>query len=286
MLLSCQINALFQHQSSPYCQISCSGIPNVMCKYSEKGPPICSNFTRGLSKKQKELLLNTHNQLRQRVALGKEPDQPSASNMMALVWDNEGEEIAQRWAEQCQKSYEKPFEDKCRTKLIGVPGGQNLNVEMPEKLQKNIEGYLIRRVNQWFLQGKHFQYTWSAEYLPTHTDSYSQIVWASTKSIGCGLSYNNSDTDSMYRFVCNYYPAGNVVGETIYKKGMACTECPVGSGCSKKWPGLCTVVADDMGGKIPSGTINTESSAVGINVSSHLGTLGLIVLFLFWNTVT
>ena len=38
-----------------------------------------------------------------RIAKGEEPGQPEASNMMEMVWDEEMEEIAQRWTHQCDQ---------------------------------------------------------------------------------------------------------------------------------------------------------------------------------------
>jgi Cysteine-rich secretory protein family len=42
---------------------------------------------------------------------------------------------------------------------------------------------------------------------------YSQLVWRNTTSVGCGLA---TGQDGSNYLVCNYDPAGNVVGETAY----------------------------------------------------------------------
>ena len=42
---------------------------------------------------------------------------------------------------------------------------------------------------------------------------YTQIVWARTKEMGCGMS---TCPDRSQIWVCNYRPAGNVIGEKPY----------------------------------------------------------------------
>ena len=56
----------------------------------------------------------------QRVAKGEEAGQPGAANMRKLVWNNELEAVAQRWADQCNFGH-----DSVRDKLDGTRVGQN-----------------------------------------------------------------------------------------------------------------------------------------------------------------
>jgi Cysteine-rich secretory protein family len=41
---------------------------------------------------------------------------------------------------------------------------------------------------------------------------YSQIVWRGTAQVGCALASNRTDD----YLVCRYFPAGNVLGETVF----------------------------------------------------------------------
>jgi hypothetical protein len=43
---------------------------------------------------------------------------------------------------------------------------------------------------------------------------YTQMIWPGTHSVGCGIGRNQNDE----YLVCRYYPAGNVIGETITVK--------------------------------------------------------------------
>lgn len=55
-----------------------------------------------------------------RIAKGEEPGQPPAADMMEVVWDEEMEEIAQRWTDQCAFGH-----DSTRGLLDGTYCGQN-----------------------------------------------------------------------------------------------------------------------------------------------------------------
>ena len=49
-----------------------------------------------VSDRVKRQLVNQHNRLRRKVAMGQEEGQPAAADMRELVWDDELEAIAQR----------------------------------------------------------------------------------------------------------------------------------------------------------------------------------------------
>ncbi|KAB7501605.1 Venom allergen 5 [Armadillidium nasatum] len=46
---------------------------------------------------------------------------------------------------------------------------------------------------------------------------YSQLIWADTCHIGCGLTYFQEDGKWNYLVACNYCKAGNYKGEKVYK---------------------------------------------------------------------
>ena len=64
---------------------------------------------------------------------------------------------------------------------------------------------------------------------------YTQIVWASTSKIGCGIMqyFDNTTviTNLPYKmvYVCNYGPAGNLVNAPVYTTGPAASACPAGT---------------------------------------------------------
>jgi hypothetical protein len=42
---------------------------------------------------------------------------------------------------------------------------------------------------------------------------YTQIIWRNTTQVGCAGA---TGSDGNYRFVCNYAPAGNIMGRQVY----------------------------------------------------------------------
>lgn len=71
------------------------------------------------------------------------------------------------------------------------------------------------------------------------TGHYTAMLWADTHRLGCGfLAFLNPDNVGWYtkHFVCNYGPAGNRLGASLYKVG------PAGTGCEQQdiaYPALC-----------------------------------------------
>ena len=59
------------------------------------------------------------------------------------------------------------------------------------------------------------------------TGHYTQAVWANTYKVGCGFAaYKGSDGVYYNYYVCNYGPAGNIKGGSMYEEGDPCTKCP------------------------------------------------------------
>lgn len=51
-----------------------------------------------------------------------------------------------------------------------------------------------------------------------NTAHYTQIVWAESTMIGCGLTkYKESNGWNSVYLVCNYSPSGNFQGQPIYR---------------------------------------------------------------------
>ncbi|KAJ8936293.1 hypothetical protein NQ318_001486 [Aromia moschata] len=77
---------------------------------------------------------------------------------------------------------------------------------------------------------------------------YTQLVWAESTEVGCAVSYysTSSENRTWYHvlFVCNYGPAGNYVGQPMYKVGKPCSKCPKGLKQNKEYKGLCGTIRD------------------------------------------
>lgn len=222
------------HLEHLYCNFPC-GTLHTLCRreYLKCGKNArCGyhNEVTGLpSDKDRKKFITLHNIFRNKVALGKEPNEGSseASNMMALSYSFELEFIAQCWANACKSE-----KDRCRSTNKYLHVGQNIYYSKEESSTIEIG------IKSWF---KHiyllensmvdsFQNTTDAR-----INTVSQILWAETVEIGCGsLNFEGS-----HLLICNYGPAGNVNNASIYKKGKSCSNCPNNIRCNHEYPGLC-----------------------------------------------
>jgi hypothetical protein len=74
---------------------------------------------------------------------------------------------------------------------------------------------------------------------PGFADTYTQIVWADTYTVGCGFTgltiFPENDIYARM-YLCLYGPGGNIEGNNVYQIGPACSACPAGTTCDD---GLC-----------------------------------------------
>merc|ERR1711936_996994 len=193
----------------------------------------------GLTAAAKEQLLDTHNLLRQKVASGGQTGQPSGSNMRKLEWSDELAEVAQRWADQCKGGH-----DVSRDMCDGTVVGQNVaafwnSVEEP---QDTVMGSMNTTTLYWYDEVNNPGFN-SAHINPFVFDygsgHYTQVVWADTTMVGCGLTYFLEAGWYSKLVVCNYAVAGNLEGGALYQEGAGCGTCPPGTACDTTYDALC-----------------------------------------------
>ncbi|XP_046663030.1 scoloptoxin SSD976-like [Homalodisca vitripennis] len=227
-----------------YCTVKgCQPREHTMCKYPANKPD-CKVARLGLDVEHRKELLKVHNELRQKVAQGKEEGQPPAANMMKLSWNNEAEDIAQRWAERCTFAH-----DKCRTMKDGTRAGQNLAKASINSEVDTISKIVVKCIGSFYSEVEFMDPAVVASFQGTtgkdgkDIGHYTALVSSNTTQVGCGFVqkkeiYSNKFQDIF--LVCNYVPTGNLLYMPLYKEGPACSECPSGSRCSERYPGLCT----------------------------------------------
>merc|ERR1711892_1003350 len=214
------------------------------------GPdPSCTERTavRGFSPAGKDAIVNRHNERRQMVAAGLETrgNQPKASNMRKITWDEELAAIAQRRADQCWGSgqYDGVYHDKLRRMCDGTSSGQNSygprGAYSSPKTMDNLMTYGPRAVDMWYnevggsIAGTNFDPAWIQSY-ERHSGfgHYTAVVWAETDRVGCGMVHYRKVEDGPYYTIinCNYATSGNYNGQPIYLEGEEC-DCPAGTSC-------------------------------------------------------
>merc|ERR1712002_866164 len=238
----CLFHIVFQYSIGVASGSSCRSYPNDHTMNLYAGPSdTCAAMTqsRGFTAAGKNLIVKTHNELRQKVASGQESNgaQPGASNMRKLVWNDELAEVAQRLVDQCKFSH-----DKNRNMCDGTYVGQNIYMAMASKQsQDQVMATVDKAVNNWYSEvEKPFDPAFINPFKYVEgTGHYTQVVWADTEAVGCGL-VNYKDGSWYKTFIaCNYVVGGNMRGSTMYKVGKGCAECPAGTSCDKTFDNLC-----------------------------------------------
>merc|ERR1712243_281332 len=163
-----------------------------------------------------------------------------AANMMKMVWDDELAEIAQRWTDQCIFGH-----DGNRNTCDGLYVGQNgyWGASSAEMSPYSALGVSEDAVRSWYSEVKNPGFD-SSHISPFVWDygagHYTQVVWADTEMVGCGLRYYKDGGWFATLINCNYGIGGNWIGADMYLPGSPCSECPPDSFCDSTFPGLCT----------------------------------------------
>ncbi|XP_053128932.1 serotriflin-like [Hemicordylus capensis] len=171
-----------------------------------------------LSENQKNEIVDEHNDIRRKV-------EPTASNMLKMIWSEQAYKSAKNWATKCEVRIAPPEQ---RTVNGSLCGG---NI-----MQSNYISSWSDAIKLWFRRVTNFRYGLGAVDIRKDIYSYTQLIWYKSYQVGCAISYCPHKT-FQYLYVCHYCPAGNLVEEAArpYKEGPPCGDCP--EHCEDK---LCT----------------------------------------------
>ncbi|CAH1179748.1 unnamed protein product [Phaedon cochleariae] len=196
-----------------------------------------------LNDSERQQILDYHNQLRNRVAVGNQTGQPSATNMRALSYNKELEFIAQCWVNECRGN---PLvHDSCRRTSNYSWVGQNLAIVSDSTANFDEMTFILDLIQAWFDEVNVFDPSWASDGSWHHqTGHYTQMVWADTTEVGCAITRYSSYANGMQwhnlLLGCDYGRGGNIVGQPVYLVGPPASNC--GSlGRNSRYPGLCGI---------------------------------------------
>ncbi|EFO94663.1 hypothetical protein CRE_07823 [Caenorhabditis remanei] len=183
-------------------------------------------------------IVKAHNDLRSAIAKGTYDAagtiEPPAANMRKMKWDTTVAASAQKYANLCPDDHS------------GYPDlGENLYWSWSSSAPTSLDKFGVAASQSW---EQEFQdYGWYSTTLDEDTFNSgighaTQMAWAETNLIGCGVKNCGRDASSsnMYKVavVCQYKSAGNMIDGDIYQPGDTCSFCSSGFKCETA-SGLC-----------------------------------------------
>ncbi|XP_037078550.1 CRISP/Allergen/PR-1-like [Pollicipes pollicipes] len=236
MLMLASLLAVASAQSE-YCRFTPK---HTLCQFQGTGPHCDQLQAREVSAQEARYIVAEHNELRAKVASGRETrgktfGQPSAANMNQLEWDDELAKVAQRFADQCMFGHDCL---DCR-RVARFKVGQNVYSSSSTRLDNS---------PNW-RQALYAWYDEVARFNPQNIEPfvfssplghYTQLVWAKTSRIGCGYTLYKEGPWWTKLYVCDYGSTGNFQDGQMYERGAPCSRCPSGTSCSNQYHGLCT----------------------------------------------
>ncbi|XP_055890569.1 GLIPR1-like protein 1 isoform X1 [Biomphalaria glabrata] len=173
--------------------------------------------TNGFSEEEKVAMVRAHNEARAK---------EGATDMLAMHWDDAIGSSAQAHADRCD------FTHSTRSQRSNIGGhkvvGENLYYSTAKTVPKHA-------LNAWYNEKK--DYDFATTHCRLVCGHYTQIVWAKSYALGCGkklcstLTGAGAPRRNANYIVCQYGPAGNVIGKPMYNVGTACSECPPDRHC-------------------------------------------------------
>ena len=165
-----------------------------------------------MTAEQKKAVVDYHNELRA---------DEGADNMELMIYNESLAKRAEDWAAGCIFTHP--------SRLFGM--GQNIYAATHRNKNPNPRW----AIKAWFSEKADYDYDAPACATGKPCGHYTQIVWATTRSVGC--AYHRCTPLKQFKdatyFVCNYWPGGNYVGAKPYTKGPACSKCGDGAGWCK-----------------------------------------------------
>ncbi|XP_055843801.1 antigen 5 like allergen Cul n 1-like [Episyrphus balteatus] len=210
---------------------------HIACDNNLKINSSCASYSEmlKLSPKIKQIILNKHNEYRNKLALGGVPHFPSATRMATMRWNDELEFMASLNVKSCTGTH-----DTCRNTRNFKHSGQNIarrttfNDTIPlETLEYNI----YHGIDRWF-----------REHLICERDRtvifnngkkkcghFTVMIADRNTHLGCAVMHMKKEKTV---FTCNYAWT-NIKNAKLYNTGRATSQCKTGK--NPRYQGLCSI---------------------------------------------
>ncbi|ETN86241.1 hypothetical protein NECAME_01369 [Necator americanus] len=172
----------------------------------------------------RQMVVDTHNRDRSLLAQGTirngkpgKPNLGTATNMLRMRYDMAMETEAQAYADTCilNKS------------AVAIRPNSGENVYVIQSSTITVSDALTQSMQSWwnqiFINGLNARLMYTL-YLETKSNApldFTQMGWAATYKVGCGVSRCGMSTF----VVCRYNPRGNIIDQFIYNVGSICATC-------------------------------------------------------------
>ncbi|XP_071958239.1 GLIPR1-like protein 1 [Antedon mediterranea] len=167
-----------------------------------------------------EGIVDLHNQYRRNVSPG------PASDMQYMEWNNNLADLAQQWADRCVWEHGNVVNDLYPEDALG----QNLFVTSESLENNRPTTFGTDAITSWHSEVQDYHYNSNTCTEGETCGHYTQVVWASTYNVGCGIKTCTPvigvPWSSGTIIVCNYISRGNQVGQWPYQVlGQPCSDC-------------------------------------------------------------
>eukprot|EP01084_Bolivina_argentea_P018942 35238_1 len=188
-----------------------------------------------------EMALDYHNLMRSKAAVGVVPGpgntfQPKGSDIVNLVWDDGLSAIAQAYANECVYKHNPAKNTQVYSSRSNMQFKMDHNTD---SIGENIGYSTIMNATEVTMDGLKAMWEESQFYVSSTgkcnhepCGHYTQMVWADTRYIGCGVAECAAIENAVGNaagnfFVCNYFPGGNVIPLDNYNTAdEPCDNCP------------------------------------------------------------
>uniref|UniRef100_A0A182W654 Venom allergen-1 n=1 Tax=Anopheles minimus TaxID=112268 RepID=A0A182W654_9DIPT len=198
----------------------------------------------------RQYILHLHNEARDRLARGDEPEFAPASRMPTVTWDDELANLAEINVRSCRFAH-----DECRSTYQFLHAGQNLAVGS-YYLETNIFEIISNLTRLWYNEHRDTTQEVLDKYTTDYNATighYTQMISDRTTAIGCGVViYPQKMEDFVFKMVlyaCNY-ALTSIVHQPVYLKGEPASRCATGT--NPDYAGLCRVEENQLIKAIPA----------------------------------